>query len=237
MIVNFRVTLHRLFLLVLSLLPVIGPVDAGPLHDAVKSGDTARVRTLMTPSLDINKRDASGMAAIHLAVLEGHVELVETLIGNGADVNITVSSSRSENRFYVHLHGFAPLHLAANIHPMAADLKPLKMASLLITHGADVNRSINTGESPMHFAVRRGNDPLVKMLIANGADVNAKDFEDYTPLHNAAWNGHLSVVELLVNSGADVHAIAYDGRTPYYCAARRNHQHVTAFLEKLGVVK
>lgn len=237
MIADFRVSFLSFTLLVFTLGLVFGPVDAGPLHDAVRSGDAERVRTLMTPGLDIDARDNYGVAAIHMAILQGNLELVKILISNGADVNIAVNSSRSEGRFYVHLHEYTPLHIAAHIHPMATDLYPTDIASLLIVHGADVNRTTDAGESAMHLAVRRGNDRLVELLIANGADVNARDFEDYTPLHNAAWNGHLSLVELLVNSGANVHAIAYDGRTPYYCAARKNHQHVTAFLEKLGVVE
>ena len=205
-------------------------VTATPLHEAVLSGDAARVQALITPNLKINERDSSGVAAIHLAVLESNIELIEILINNGADVNIAVNSSRTESRFHAHLHEFTPLHIAANFH-FTANLNSFEMAGLLIANGADVNQKSDDGQSPLHIAVRGGNDRLVELLIANGADVNAKDFEDYTPLHNAAWNGRLGVVEVLVSNGADINASAYDGRTPYRCATRKNHQDVTAFFE------
>lgn len=223
-------TLLRFTLLIFSLAPIFGPVSAGPLHETVKSGDSGQAHALITPDLDINERDSSGMAAIHFAVFKGHIELVEMLLDNGAEVNIAVKSSRAKLRLNVPLHEFSPLHIAAHLN------EP-EIAGLLIALGADVNQRTDAGESPLHLAVRRGNDQLVELLIANGAHVDAKDFEDYTPLHNAAWNGRLAVVEMLVNSGADINATAYDGRTPYSCAVRKNHQNVIGYLKKLGVVE
>ncbi|MBT8435374.1 MAG: ankyrin repeat domain-containing protein [Gammaproteobacteria bacterium] len=224
-----RGTLLGFSLLLFSLGPVAGPVAAGPLHEAIKSGDSEQAHALITPGLDINARDSSGMAAIHFAVYGDHIELVEMLLGQGADVNIAVDSSRDFG-FFAPFRKFSPLHIA--IH-----LNRLEIASLLIAHGVEVNQKTDDGQSALHLAVRKGTDRLVQLLIDNGADVNAKDFEEYTPLHNAAWNGHIGVVEMLVSNGADVNASAYDGYTPYRCAIRKNRTEVVAFLEKLGVVQ
>ena len=237
MIADTRITLVRITLSIFIFGSVLGSAAAGPLHDAVIARDMGQIHTLIAQGLDINKRDASGVTAIHLAVLDGNVELLDFLISKGAEVNIAVKSIRAKSRFHTHLHKYAPLHIAANFHHSAiADSNSIEMASLLIAHGAVVNQETDANESPLHIAVRKGNGRMVELLIANGADVNAKDFEDYTPLHNAAWNGHLGVVELLVNSGADVNASAYDGRTPYYCALTKNRQDVISYFEKLGVV-
>lgn len=234
---RIRVVLLAFALPVVLLGAPSGPVAAGPLHEAVESGNFVQARALMTPGLNINELDSSGVAAIHLAVLDSNPELLEFLINNGADVNITIKSSRRQNRFYTHLHEFAPLHLAANFHHTALDSNSLELARLLITRGADVDQKTDDGQSPLHLAVRSGNDRLVKLLIANGADVNARDFEEYTPLHSAAWKGHVGVVETLVSNGANVSASAYDGITPYRCAVRKNHTGVISFFEKLGIVQ
>lgn len=205
-------------------------LPASQLHQAVSAGDIDRVRALITPAQDIDEMDTSGMAAIHLAVLEHQLELIEFLIHNGADVNIAVNSNEAERRFFTPLHNFSPLHIATN-------LNSLEMASLLISRGADVNQTTDDGQSPLHIAAMKGNDRLAELLIGHGAHVNARDFEDYTPLHSAARYGRLGSVELLLSNGADITARGSDGQTAYACAVGRNHQQIVSFLENLGIVE
>ena len=216
---------------------VIQAATAGQLHDVVESGDSSQIRALVVTGLDINELNSSGMAALHLALLEGKTDMVEILISNGADVNIPVQSGLAENRFYAHLHTFAPLHLVANFHHTARESNSLELASLLIASGADVNQRAEDGQSSLHLAVRNGNDSLATLLIDHGADVNARDLEEYTPLHSAAWNGHLGLVEVLISNGANVSASAYDGVTPYNCAVKKKRTEVIAFMQNLGIVQ
>ena len=203
--------------LILGLL-VTFPVSALPLHEAVSAGDAEKVRELLTPEFAINEKDPSGMTALQIAVREDNMEMIEILIGNGADVNL--HSTRLQ---------FTPLHIAVR--------KSDEMAKLLIAHGADVNQKNKDGATPLHLAGRTGNSQMVEFLIANGADIDSRDFEEYTPLHNAAWNGHIEAVKILVNNGADINASTYGGDTPYNCAVGKNHDEVSAFLEQLGVIK
>jgi ankyrin repeat protein len=215
MTVRYR---YPVFILILGL-TFASQVTAAPIHDAVASGDINRVYALISPELEINEMDASGMTAIQLAVRDDNFEIIKLLVDSGADVNI------GSTRFK-----FTPLHIAARRGDAA-------LVNLLLANSVDVNRLNHEGTSALHYAVRAGKNEIAALLIANGAEVDIKDFEDYTPLHNAAWNGHLETVELLVSNGADINLASYDGRTAYRCAVAGKSSEVADFLEKLGAVQ
>jgi len=62
--------------------------DLADLVEAVKLGDLQRVRTIL--DLDdqlVCRKDSTGATALHYATLYGHREMVELLIGRGADIN------------------------------------------------------------------------------------------------------------------------------------------------------
>jgi len=87
----------------LPLLAVLGVSAEGrnvPLVDAVKRTDAAAVRALLQKRVDVNAQELDGSTALHWAVQQDGVDLVNLLIGSGADVQAT-------NRY-----GVAPLSLA-----------------------------------------------------------------------------------------------------------------------------
>ena len=95
---------------------------AGPIHTAAKTGDLAGIQAELDKGVDVDEGDDSwpGMTPLHYAADEGHTEVVELLIANGADVN-----AKNEN-------GWTPLHLAAYWGGK-------EIVELLIAAGADVN--------------------------------------------------------------------------------------------------
>ena len=97
---------------------------------------------------------------LDLAVIEGHKEIAELLISEGAHVN-----GLPEN----------PLNLAV--------LEGHKeIAELLISKGADVNAKDVNGRTPLIEAIDGNQIELIKLLIAKEADVNAKNVRGETPL-------------------------------------------------------
>lgn len=76
-----------------------------------------------------------------------------------------------------------------------------------------LNARTANGETPLHFAARRGNAQGLALLLAHGADVHAVDEFGLTALHHAAEHGHQDVVLLLLAFGARPDQKSYDGQS------------------------
>jgi cytochrome c len=167
---------------------------AGPLHDAVKEGDIAKVKVLIAGGEDVNQKHRNLGTPLHQASILGSQELAELLIALGANVN-------ADNKILG-----TPLYVAARKGNVG-------MVVTLIAHGADVSDRWTDGSTPLHAAAEGGHAQVVDLLIANGADVNARSadtavkkefpgYDGYPALHSAAFNDHHDIVDLLRAYGA-----------------------------------
>jgi hypothetical protein len=68
--------------------------------------------------------------------------------------------------------------------------------------GEDVNKRDETGQTPLHFAIRYAPN-TVNDLLAAGANVNAQDHKGITPMHVAVLY-RKSMIEPLLLKGADI---------------------------------
>jgi ankyrin repeat protein len=80
-------------------------------------------------------------------------------------------------------------------------------------NGADVNKSDNSGWTPLCSAADRGYLEIVKLLIENGGDINKSNNDGFTPLYSAAYKGHLEIVRLLIKNDADINQPSFRGDT------------------------
>jgi hypothetical protein len=102
-----------------------------------------------------------------------------------------------------------------------------KMVSLLVEHGADVNRrwtpKLASGEAPgsnyfpLYQAARHGNAEVVETLLQKGADVHARVSHGGTALH-ATFD--VEIGKVLQRYGADLSARNRNGQTPLGNARR-----------------
>jgi ankyrin repeat protein len=68
----------------------------------------------------------------------------------------------------------------------------------LVAHGIDVNvRRPTDGQTPLHWAVERGQIDTVRLLLDAGADPTAFDRSGSNPWHVASFMGHTRIAELL----------------------------------------
>ncbi len=111
---------------------------------------------------------------------EGHKEICELLIENGAD-------PRTEND--------SPLCFAATNGK-------IELVKFFLEFGADIHVS---DDYPLRMAAKNCHPELVDFLIQNGADVRA--YNDYA-LRFAAVYGHKEVVRILLDNGAKITADA-----------------------------
>ena len=119
---------------------------------------------------------------------EGHLDVVDFLVGKGADVNASDYS------------GVTALRLAST-------KKHFDTARFLVKNGADVDTPGPLRTTSLMDASSYGHLDFVKFLIGNGAEVNTSDSSGYTALMCASIMGHLDVVKYLVENGAEVDVI------------------------------
>ncbi len=93
------------------------------------------------------------------------------------------------------------------------------VASLLLTHKADVNK-LSNHYTPLMQAANRYNLDMMKLLLKHEADAN-KPSKGYTPLCHAAKQGNLDMVELLLTYKANVNIPSNMHYTPLFQAALR----------------
>lgn len=108
-------------------------------------------------------------------------------------------------------------------------------ARKMIERGADLEiKDSGAGASPLHFAVMKGNRPIVELLVARGADVNSRTRNGTTPLHTAVLYARLEIAEFLVGKGANVNAESVSGATPLALAVAAKNDPIVARLKALG---
>jgi ankyrin repeat protein len=105
----------------------------------------------------------------------------------------------------------------------------------LLKAGADPNRALPGGETPLMTAARTGTLAAVQALLARGAAVDAKDeARGQTALMWAAAEGHAGVVDALIESGASFRTRVPSGFTPLLFAVREGRLDVVRVLLKAG---
>jgi ankyrin repeat protein len=131
---------------------------------------------------------------LSVAFANGHLELAELLIVNGADIN---------NQYV-----YPPILLKAAKH------NDVKAVEMLLDNNADVDVSDIEGGTALHYACYYGCEEIVDFLLMNGANKDKKDDRGWTPLHAAADRNRVGVIKLLLEYGADKNIVDNDGNKP-----------------------
>ena len=167
------------------------PIAGFSLTFAAASGNKKYLEQYLAKGGNPNAKDKDGWTLLHLTAYNGHKDIVELLITNGADVNAKLNLFGETIR---------PIEVVKEGHP--------EIAELLRKHGGKYGT--------IHTAAGGGDIEAVKEFLAAGVDVNAKDEVESTPLHLATTK---EIAELLIANGADVNATTNRGTTPLDWAA------------------
>uniref|UniRef100_A0A8B9KF37 Ankyrin 2 n=1 Tax=Astyanax mexicanus TaxID=7994 RepID=A0A8B9KF37_ASTMX len=222
------------------------------LHIASLAGQAEVVKILVKQGADINAQSQNGFTPLYMAAQENHLDVVRYLLENGGN-----QSTATED-------GFTPLAIALQqghnqvvsillendtkgkvrlpaLH-IAARKDDTKSAALLLQndHNADVqskmmvNRTTESGFTPLHIAAHYGNVNVATLLLNRGAAVDFTARNGITPLHVASKRGNTNMVRLLLDRGSQIDAKTRDGLTPLHCAARSGHDTAVELLLERG---
>jgi ankyrin repeat protein len=155
---------------------------------AVQRNDATVALAAIEDGVDVNGKAPDGTTALHWAVYNDNLPLVQKLIAAGADVG-------AANEF-----GSTPLAEAATVGNAAVIAALLDAGAAVDARGAD-------GQTALMIVARSGNTAAAEALLDRGADVNAREqWREQTALMWAAAQRQPAMVELLLERGAQVDA-------------------------------
>ncbi|XP_013380839.1 ankyrin repeat and KH domain-containing protein mask [Lingula anatina] len=194
-----------------------------PTHEAAHAGHTQCLELLLNSKFtDVNWRNFEGLTALFFAVKQQHVDCVSLLLRHGADPNL---SSELEGN---------PLDIAAAANDV-------KIAKMLVDHGADVNAQNHYLKyTALHSAVNSKSADVVEFLLAQGSQLSLSDENQMTAFVHAALKGDIKCLTLLLEEAKKqglphlVDVGAYDHATPLFLAAQEGYVDCVELLLKHG---
>lgn len=194
-----------------------GRAGLGPclLHACLHGHTSMVLQLLKQENIDIEALGYGGNTPLHLACVNGHVDIVYALLDRKANV------SAVNTQLNTPLHLASKFELKMGLEEFYLSRKKaseqLFMISALLDRGAPVNVQNARGKTPLFYAVTR---PLEKsaLLLTHGADPNLKNVNGFSPLQKASGHGRDSVIPLLLKAGARIDDEDNTGKTALYYA-------------------
>lgn len=200
-----------------------------------------------------------GKTALEAAVEKSNAEIVQDLIGRGANPKILVQNSTKSLLMMASEKGNkdiidALLKGGANVNESfqfpnnpntslrsAVENKHFNAVKALLAAGADPNIGYKEGytyTTVLSIAVKEDLVDIVGTLLENKADPNAKIVINSewgsTPLMVAIGNGNIPIAKLLLQHGANINAISTHQQTSLLIAVDRNNEDAVKFLIQNG---
>lgn len=185
--------------------------------EAAKHGHDDILRFLIDQGLRCDVRDNDSCTAAHLAAMEGHVNILHTIVEWGGVECLTLQDKS----------GMTPLHRAA----LAGQTDTLRVLKSLQVDPAVVDVSNNT---PAHLAAQSGKLDALKVLDG-WCSLDGRNEWGKTPAHLAALRGKTECVGFIAVKGYDIMMCRdNDGLLPIDLARENKHAECVQAIEWIG---
>jgi ankyrin repeat protein len=185
-----------------------------PLLEASRYGDAATIKALLDGGADLAKATREGETALMAAARAGSAAAVELLLAAGADIDAVEDLQEQSALMW------------------AASEGHLDVVDLLLDKGANPNLQARSSElttrstradypsggfTALHWAVRNGDEPVVRRLVEGGADLDLTNADGATPMMLAIVNDRFDLAATLIELGANA-----DDGSLYYAMEMRD---------------
>lgn len=191
------------------------------LNSAIFAGAIDSATKMIAMGVDVNGQDMAGNTALFLACYGGDMELVQLLIKKGAKPDIKnkadstplIAAAGNKKIFYdavpllvelgadlktKAIEGTTVLWQLVMLPRRGADeTEVLETIKFVLDKGADVNPERKGGRTPLMFAAKAGNLPIVKLLVKYGANIDVESEEGETAISLAEEEEHTDIVNYL----------------------------------------
>ncbi|XP_054288851.1 85/88 kDa calcium-independent phospholipase A2-like isoform X2 [Macrosteles quadrilineatus] len=179
----------------------------------------------------LNYRNICGYTPLHIACLADKPDCVQTLLAQGADVNI----SATKGQISTMPPGFVGDFMEGNAKKLyVQDMKfggtPLHWASSrevieqLVDRNCDLNVLNFDKRTALHVMVMRNRLDCVVALLSRHADPDIGDVDGNTALHFAVKANNIPVIQALIVFGADLSSMNNEGHTVRHFAAQETDE-------------
>lgn len=161
--------------------------DIYRLEKAIKENNINLVNSIINKNKDLLSERIDSLTLLHIATMSRNIEVIKTLIKNGANIN--AKGGR---------HNYTPIFNSSGL----GDIGAMK---ILIEHGANVNARDDFGETPLMAAAEWGRTKSIRLLIENNANINADSSSvagNKTAIWYAVSEGYFDAFLLLKKNGA-----------------------------------
>jgi ankyrin repeat protein len=213
---------------------------------AAEAGNKEVVAELIEVGADVNAQKTSpkiipgyssetGLTALHVAVRDNRLEMVDLLLDNGANANLSGPANESPLNLAISFGKSESLRIFLDSETdnykfdsgslsSAARQGHLEIFEILIGQGFELE---NEYKNSLRSAIRSNELNVVKFLVAN-------DIEISSSLHFAIQSKSLEMLEFLISTGSDVNEISTEGDAPLHLTVARELTEATKILVDNG---